>query len=169
MKTRTVTVPARVSRVISSRQQAYLDAMDIGVWQLRKTANAAEPVPINTPGLKLGPGGGGILLVCTTDTDSASRLAGDIGRSLGSVPVWAWPDTDHSTVNLIAAIEENLFTTVAIFGDALAAQFFNRELPPDLSSAKLVLLPAMQDIKTRAGARQALWSTLCRSGMVSQN
>ena len=152
--------------MIDNRQQAYLDAMEIGVWCLREPASVAEAAPTNTPGLKLGPGGGGILLICEADTDSASRLANDIIRSLGSVPVWAWPYAEDSAVNLTSAIEDKLFTTVAIFGDELAAQFFDGELPPGLSSAKLVLLPAMQDIKTSAGARQTLWSTLCRSGMV---
>ena len=153
--------------MINNRQQAYLDAMDIGVWCLRESAYAAEPAPINAPGLKLGPGGGGILLICAADTDSASRLANDINRALGSAPVWGWPHADDSTVDLSNAVEENLFTTVAIFGNELAAQFFDGELPSGLSSAKLVLLPAMQDIKTRAGARQTLWTTLCRSGMVN--
>lgn len=155
--------------MIDNRQQAYLDAMDIGVWYLRESACAAEPAPVNAPGLKLGPGGGGILLICEADTDSASRLANDIIRSLGSVPVWAWPHADDSAVNLASAIEDKLFTTVAIFGDQLAAQFFDSELPPGLNSAKLVLLPAMPDIKTSAGARQTLWTTLCRTGMVNPN
>jgi len=155
--------------MIDSRQQAYLDAMDIGVWCLRESACAAEPVPVNTPGLKLGPGGGGILLICAADTDSASRLANDISRSLGSTPVWAWPHADDNSVNLANAIEDKLFTTVAIFGDELAAHFFDGELPPGLNSAKLVLLPPMQDIKNSAGTRQTLWSILCRSGMVNPN
>jgi len=139
--------------------------MDIGVWYLREAADAVTPAPIDTPGLKLGPGGGGILLICAADTDSASRLANDISRALAGAPVWAWPHTDDSTINLAEAVNENLFTTVAIFGNELAAQFFDGELPAGLNSAKLVLLPAMQELKTRAEARQALWSTLCRSGM----
>jgi len=165
--------------MISNRQRAYLDAMDIGVWSLREVAAPSASSPTasppmasaasSAPGLKLGPGGGGILLLCAADTDSASRLANDIARALGNVPVWAWPDDDASSVELTSAVEDNLFTTVAIFGDELAARFFDGDLPASLNSAKLVLLPAMQDLQSRAEARQMLWTTFCRAGMVSAN
>ena len=151
---------------ITTKQQAYLDAMDIGVWCLRESASVAIPDTDCVPGLKLGPGSGGILLICAEDTDSASRLANDINRALGSVPVWAWPYADDGGVDLIGAIEENLFTTVAIFGTDLAVQFFAGEIPVSLNSAKMVLLPAMRDILDRAESRRALWVTFCRSGMV---
>ena len=160
-------VLARKSQVISSRQHAYLDAMDIGIWSLRESPCLATPPVTIPPGLKLGPGGGGILLVCAADTDSATRLANDIARALGGVPVWAWPHVDPGAIKLPNAVEENLFTTVAIFGSDLAIQFFNGDPPPSVQSANLVLLPSMQDIQDRAEARQLLWSTFCRSGMVS--
>jgi DNA polymerase III psi subunit len=152
--------------MLSDRQQAYLDAMDIRVWSLR------EPVaPDAAPGrslalLKLGPGSSGILLVCAADTDSASRLANDIDRALGGSPVWAWPFTDAGAVNLSRAIDENLFTAVAIFGRQLAMQLLDGELPTHLNSAKLVILPSMQDIQRQAESRRELWLTLCRSGML---
>ena len=160
--------------MISSRQQAYLDAMDIDVWSLRKPLSSAKsspdtPVQINTTGLKLGPGDGGILLLCAVDTDSASRLANDISRALGSSPVWAWPHDHSDAVELATAVTDKLFTTVAIFGQELASRFFEDELPPCLNSASLVLLPSMQDIQTRAEARRTLWATFYRSGMVSKN
>ncbi len=156
---------------ITTRQQAYLDAMDIGVWRLRESAPVVTPDTDGVPRLKLSPGSGGILLICDEDSDSASRLANDINRALGCVPVWAWPHTDAggvdlTGVDLIGAIEENLFTTVAIFGTDLAAQFFGREIPVSLNSAKMVLLPAMPDIFGKAEARRVLWDTFCRSGMV---
>jgi len=168
--------------MISNRQQAYLDAMEIGVWTLREEvcpSVSSAPVPSqpnSSPatsaadkisGLKLGPGSGGILLICAADTDSASRLATDISRALGNVPVWAWPDADNDAVELTNAVEDKLFTTVAIFGNELAAQFFDGELPDRLNSAKVVLLPAMHDLQSGAEARQALWAIFCRAGMVS--
>ena len=163
-----------LSRVISSRQQAYLDAMDIGVWFLRETVAplvSSPPIPSadTIPGLKLGPGSGGILLICAADTDSASRLSNDISRVLGNVPVWAWPDTGVDAIELTRAVEDKLFTTVAIFGNELAAQFFAGDLPASLKSAKVVLLPDMCDLQSGAEARQALWTSLCRAGMVSAN
>jgi len=106
------------------------------------------------------------LLVCAADVDSASRLANDISRALGSVPVWAWPDDEETAVELATAVDEKLFTTVAVFGDDLAGRFFEGQLPTAVSSAGLVLLPSMQDIQTSAEARQSLWATLCRTGMV---
>ena len=168
--------------MISNRQQAYLDAMEIGVWTLREevcpsVSSASVPTQPNSspatsptdkiPGLKLGSGSGGILLICAADTDSASRLATDISRALGNVPVWAWPDADNDAVELTNAVEDKLFTTVAIFGNELATQFFDGELPDRLNSAKVVLLPAMHDLQSGAEARQALWTIFCRAGMVS--
>ena len=120
-----------------------------------------------TPGLKLGPGDGGVLLVCAEDSDSASRLANDIGRALGEVPVWAWPDTAQEVVQLTDAVAEHLFTTVAIFGDELAQRFFEDELPANIHGANLVRLPAMQDIASQTLARRTLWAALCRAGMVT--
>ena len=79
------------------------------------------------------------------------------------------PHRDASAVKLIDAVEEKLFTTVAIFGKELAEQFFDGEPPAGLNSAKLVLLPAMQDIEERAETRQALWASFCSSGMVKAN
>lgn len=155
--------------MISNRQLAYLDAMDISVWSLREPASPATSTPLTAVGLKLGPGGGGVLLICAADTDSATRLANDISRALGSVPVWAWPFTDTRAVKLTSVVEENLFTTVAIFGNELADQFFGGDIPASLNSAKLVLLPAMQDLQNRPEARRTLWAILCRSGMVSRN
>jgi len=153
--------------MINSRQQAYLDAMEIGVWQLRKVSIPQAPAVVNEVGLKLGPGGGGILLICAVDSDSASRLANDISRSVGSNPVWAWPHADTNAVRLSNAIEDHLFTTVAIFGDDLARALFDGDLPASLNSANIVLLPAMQGLQDSSEARKLLWSVLCRSGMVS--
>jgi len=128
---------------------------------------SAVETPPDTPGLKLGPGGGGVLLVCAEDVDSASKLANDIGRALGEVPVWAWPDTRQGAVQLTDAVAEHLFTTVAIFGDELVQRFFEDELPANVHGANLVQLPAMRDIADQAGARRTLWAALCRTGMVS--
>lgn len=167
----------RSTRMLNQRQQSYLEAMDIEVWRLRQDPLPAPSTPSETqvlesevqggPGLKLCPGNGGVLLVCEADTDSSSRLANDIGRALGCVPIWAWPHTDTSAVKLRDAVEDKLFTTVAIFGNDLVQQFFDGGPPVSLNSANLVLLPSMEDLQSKAKARQQLWNTLCRSGMVS--
>lgn len=118
-------------------------------------------------GLKLGPGSGGVLLICAVDSDSASKLANDISRSMGAVPVWGWPDSGADAIKPLEAVAQNLFTTVAIFGDELAGQLLGDELPANLKSAKLVLLPPMHDLEVRHDARRELWATLCRSGMIA--
>lgn len=161
--------------MISERQHAYLDAIGIEVWSLREPALPASPqVLAGSSGvaalsLKIGAGSGGILLLCAADVDSASRLANDIVRTLGSFPVWAWPDDEAAAIGLASVVDEKLFTTVAVFGDELAGLFFNGDLPVAVSSAKLVLLPSMQDIQSSADARRSLWATFCRSGMVSKS
>lgn len=159
-------IPSLTMPQSNRRKQAYLDAMDIDVWHLRESEPAGGILQEMTPGLKLGPGNGGILLICATDAESASRLANDINRALVSNPVWAWPDTDPAAMKLSNAVAEHLFTTVAFFGAAVAEQFFEGELPAMLNSSRLVLLPAIQDLQIRAEARQALWLSLCRSKLV---
>ena len=149
-----------------NRQLAYLDAMDIPVWSLREPFTPGVEVVENLSRLKLGPGSGGILLICAADSDSAGRLANDINRVLGGAPVWAWPYLEDGAVDLNSAVQENLFTTVAFFGRELALQFVGGELPAHLNSANLVLLPSMQDIQSQAEARRVLWATFCRSGML---
>ncbi len=151
--------------MLSSRQRAYLRAMDIPVWNPR-VATPAEPAASTL--LKLGPGSGGVLLVCSADHEPAGRLANDIVRTLSGSPVWAWPADGEETVALDGAVEEHLFTTVAFFGAELAGRFFAGEPPALVSSAQLVILPAMQDIQSSGEARRALWAGFCKSGMIEQ-
>lgn len=153
--------------MIDNLQQAYLDAMGIDVWTLRVPVSLTEPEVEEPPGLKLGPGTGGTLLICATDSDPASKLANDIGRSLGSIPVWAWPLDDTVAIKLEDAVKQHLFTTVAIFGDRLAKQLFGGKPPVSVLTSRVVLLPEMRDLEEQPGARRDLWATLCRSGMVT--
>jgi hypothetical protein len=163
--------------MIERRQQAYLEAMDIALWSARQTqpeqfanvqsAGGRTPAIDEIASLKLGPGSGGILLVCALDSNSASKLSNDISRALGNVPVWGWPDCSDSSIKLNDAIVENLFTTVAIFGDQLAEQVLGPELPERLNSANLVILPAMEELERRQESCRVLWQIMCRSGMVT--
>ncbi len=154
----------RISCVVDALQQTYLEAMGVSVWALRN----AKPANLDV-GLKLGPGRGSVLLICATDIDSASKLANDIGRALGRVPVWAWPAENTDSVVLKEAVNNHLFTIVAVFGKTLAKQYFGEKLPATLNSANLVVLPAMSELERRADARRLLWSVLCQSGMVASS
>lgn len=157
--------PNPAAKMLDSRQRAYLEAMHIPVWKLRVAAPAAAAAGAL---LKLGPGSGGVLLVCDADHESAGRLANDIARPLGGSPVWAWPVDDGEGVALDSAVEAQLFTTVAFFGAELARRFFAGEPPAHLRSAQVLILPAMREIAHNAGARKALWTGFCRSGMIEQ-
>ncbi len=180
--------------MIAKRQHAYLEAMNIPVWVARhqpevmltpvaeqlvaekvtpQIASQATPqaapqtAPQATPqGLKLGPGSDGILLVCARDSDSASKLANDIARVLPKTPVWGWPDSGDSAIAPFEAVNENLFTCVAVFGEALGQLLFGKQVPAALGSATVVILPAMSELQSSADARRKLWSELCRSGMI---
>lgn len=151
-----------------SKQQAYLEAMDITVWSLRNPPVPEAVVTRDRRRLKLGPGNSGILLVCDVDSDSSGRLANDISRALGNNPVWAWP-CDDDAIDLTRSVEENLFTVVAFFGEELALQFFDGEPPAHLNSARLVVLPSMQAVQREAGARQALWTAFCQFHMFDKD
>jgi DNA polymerase III psi subunit len=157
---------ATTTQMPDSRQQAYLEAMDIDIWCSREAIASETVVGESAARLRLGPGNDGILLICAADTDSSGRLANDINRALGSTPVWAWPDDDATAVGISQAVEENLFTMVAVFGNEVAPRLFSGELPAHLNSAKLVVLPSMQDVKTRAQSRRELWSLFCSTGML---
>jgi hypothetical protein len=143
--------------------------MGIGAWRLRETGLVDVFDREKAPGLRLCTGSGGVLLVCNADTDSASRLANDINRTLGNVPVWAWPATDAGAVKIDDAIEEHLFTSVVFFGRDLAELFIGPHFPSHLNSAKFVLLPSMQELHGQSEARQLLWRTFCRSGLVNSS
>jgi hypothetical protein len=123
--------------------------------------------PQATVGIKLGPGRDGMLLVCGSVDEPASRLANDIARALGAVPVWAWPEAGGEVVSIQSAVEENLFTEVAIFGDELAATLFSGEIPEKVGSASVVQLPSLAVVRAQATSRRALWNALCRAGMVN--
>ena len=161
--------PKPEKMLIDSRQLAYLDAMDIDVWQLRAVETTLPCEDKTAPVIKLGSGRGGVLFLCAAAEESSSRLANDIDRSLGGVPVWAWPHQDVNSIALVDAVDEHLFTTVAIFGQELADVFFAAGLPASLNSANLVLLPSIKDLLNSAVARRSLWKIFCSKGMVSAN
>jgi len=153
--------------MLDSRRQSYLDAMGITTWVLRDPGRCVGAAPAAEPVLKLGPGNGGTLMVCADGTEAASSLASDISRALCGVPVWAWPVTaGDGCVTLEQAVGERLFTSVAIFGAALAASFFPRTPPDRVQTAKLVYLPSLPDLERDGDARRGLWLELCRAGIV---
>lgn len=151
------------------QKRAYLEAMGIDVWRMRQQPVVETEEFHGDPGIRLGPGNGSTLLICADNTDSSSKLANDIVRALGNMPVWAWPQDDGPSTGLASTVDEHLFTVVAVFGDELAGHFFGGDVPGNIKAAKLVVLPSMQAISSESDSRKQLWHILCRAGMVSVN
>jgi DNA polymerase III psi subunit len=145
-----------------AQRQAYLEAMGIGVW----TSKPAAPDPNRWV---VGPGSGSTLLLCRTARESGTRLAADIGRSLGGDPVWAWPDSEQKQEHpsLEETIERYLFTQVLLFGGALASQAFKGSVPVVLGSAKVQVTADLDELASDGVARRKLWQ--CLSGSIPEH
>jgi hypothetical protein len=143
--------------MIEAQRRAYLEAMGIGVWIIKPAAPDADRWVV-------GPGSGSTLLLCRTAEESGTRLAADIGRSLGGDPVWAWPDPEggRECPSLKDTIEQYLFTQVVLFGHALAGQAFKGSVPEVLGSANLQVTADLDELAVDGMARRKLWQ--CLSG-----
>jgi hypothetical protein len=146
-----------------ARRLAYLEALEIPVWLQRGQAQPASP-----KGLRLGPGSSGLLLVCASQEQPASALANDIVRVLPETPVWAWPELNGGGQPIAAVVEEHLFTTVLLFGEALAEQVLGQAVPERLAQARLLPVPALGNLGEDATVRRQFWRTLCQQGLVSK-
>lgn len=140
-----------------AQRRAYLEAMGIGVW-------IAKPVAPDADRWVVGPGSGSTLLLCRTAEESGTRLAADIGRSLGGDPVWAWPDPEgrQEYPSLKETIEQCLFKQVLLFGQALAGQAFKGRTPEILASASVQVTADLDKLAVDGMARRKLWQ--CLSG-----
>jgi len=110
----------------------------------------------------VGPGSGSTLLLCRTALESGTRLAADIGRSLGGDPVWAWPDPEgkQEYPSLKDTIEQYLFTQVLLFGHALARQAFKGSVPEVLACASVQVTAGLDELAVDSMARRKLWQCL---------
>ena len=143
--------------MMEAQRRAYLEAMGIGVWINKPAAADADRWVV-------GPGSGSTLLLCRTAEESGTRLAADIGRSLGGDPVWAWPDPEgrQEYPSLKDTIEQYLFTQAVLFGHALAGQAFKGSVPEVLGSASLQVTADLDELAVDGMARRKLWQ--CLSG-----
>ena len=141
--------------MIETQRRAYLEAMGIGVWINRFAAPDADRWVV-------GPGSGSTLLLCRTALESGTRLAADIGRSLGGDPVWAWPDPEgrQEYPSLKDTIEQYLFTQVLLFGHALAGQAFKGSVPEVLACASVQITAGLDELAVDGMARRKLWQCL---------
>ncbi len=141
--------------MIETQRRAYLEAMGIGVWINRFAAHDAGRWVV-------GPGSGTTLLLCRTALESGTRLAADIGRSLGGDPVWAWPDPEERQEypSLKDTIEQYLFSQVLLFGHALAGQAFKGSVPEVLACASVQVTAGLDELAVDGMARRKLWQVL---------
>ena len=141
--------------MIEAQRRAYLEAMGIGVWINRIAAPDADRWVV-------GPGSGSTLLLCRTAQESGTRLAADIGRSLGGDPVWAWPDPEgrKEYPSLKDTIEQYLFTQVLLFGHALAVRAFKGSVPEALACASVQVTADLDELAVDGMARRKLWQCL---------
>lgn len=141
--------------MIEIQRRAYLEAMGIGVWINKSAAPDADRWVV-------GPGSGSTLLLCRTAEESGTRLAADIGRSLGGDPVWAWPDPEgrQEHPSLKDTIEQYLFTQVLLFGPALAGRVFKGSVPEALGSASVQVTADLDELAVDGVARRKLWQCL---------
>ena len=141
--------------MIEAQRRAYLEAMGIDVWINRFAAPDADRWVV-------GPGSGSTLLLCRTAKESGTRLAADIGRSLGGDPVWAWPDPQgrQEYPSLKDTIEQYLFTQVLLFGHTLAGQAFKGSVPEVLACASVQVTAGLDELAVDGMAKRKLWQCL---------
>ena len=145
-----------------AQRRAYLEAMGIGVWINKAAAPDAYRWVV-------GPGSGSTLLLCRTAQQSGTRLAADIGRSLGGDPVWAWPDPQERQEHplLEDTIEQYLFTQVLLFGHALASRSFKGSVPGVLGSASVQVTADLDELAVDGMAKRKLWQ--CLFGAIAEH
>ena len=146
-----------------SRQRAYLEALEIPVWVSKELA--AQVPDFISPCLKLGPGSGHVLLVCSALEEPASRIASDIARCLRSEPVWAWPDPDGPFDDITGMVREKLFTSIVMFGEPLKVELFGASMPETMGSARLFTAPGIDELAASPSARRSLWQLIRGNGL----
>lgn len=157
-------------------REAYLDAMGITVWTRREPPQIA-PAPAETPaktsrakatkalGLSLGPGQGSCLFLCGSEDETATPLAADLARIVSGAPVWAKTALGGDGVALEAAVEERLFTSVVIFGQAQALLALGGAAPERCGAARVVVVPELKRLATDPEARKSCWQLFKSLGL----
>lgn len=141
--------------MIEAQRRAYLEAMGIDTWIDKTAAPDADQWVV-------GPGSGDTLLLCRTAQESETRLAADIGRSLGGDPVWAWPDAEGKpeSSSLRETVDQFLFKQVILFGRILAGRAFNGRVPEVIGSAEVQVTADLDELAADGMARRTLWQRL---------
>ncbi len=166
---------------------AYLEALGIPLWVRREKLAAFSPAPASAiPGtvpetavvpaapvarkprsVRLSPGEGPGLLICAGPGEASGALAGDLGRTLGGQPAWAWPDSGNAAQPVEDASKARMFTALVVFGAGLARTIFGGKPPVSCGAARVVVAPSMAELKSNADARRECWRVLRESGVIT--
>lgn len=148
--------------MIEARRRAYLEALGMDVWVVRAPQAEGER-------LVFGPGQAATALICGTAADCSGKLAGDIARTLGGAPLWAWPgqESDGDAERLEEAVSARLLTRVIVLGERLAHQLFGAGTPEVIGSARVDVAPSLQELGVDPASRRRLWEVLQGQGCVA--
>jgi hypothetical protein len=116
-------------------------------------------------GLLLGPGQGSCLFLCGSEDETASPLAADLARTLSGAPVWAKTAIAGDGVALEAAVDERLFTSVVIFGQAQALLALGGAAPERCGAARVIVVPELKRLASDPAARRSCWQALKSLGI----
>lgn len=158
--------------MMDARRLAYLEAMDIDVWQPRSGPLGSAPTTAVGPLIALSEGDGAILCLARTAKEAGQKLAFDISSAMKSQPVWAWPNNDADGVagatTLPDAVADRLFTQVLIFGSELATVLFGDEVPGIIGAAKVQVVPGLERLSRDRNAKRVLWQLMCEQGLAAR-
>jgi hypothetical protein len=143
--------------MIETRRRAYLEALDIEVW-LRKP-ESGPTAERNAGRLALEDGTGSVLLLCRDPGEKSTPVARDIGRLLGLVAVWGWPDPEPGPCGptLAEAVDQRLLTRIVVFGSGLAERLFGGAAPTLVGSAAVAVAPDLDELALSGDCRRGLW------------
>lgn len=155
---------------MTTDQLAYLEALGVPVWARKELVDGQDRAAADhgqfPAGVRLGPGSGQFLLLCSGATETAGRLASDIARAMGGQPVWAWPVDGEPGQPVAEAVGEHLFTTLLVFGSGVGRRVFGAAAPGSVGSARVLVAPGMDELAGDPAARRSLWHMLCSKNLV---
>jgi DNA polymerase III psi subunit len=82
-------------------------------------------------------------------------------------PVWAWPAGHDGGCSAAQLVDEHLFTDVLVFGAECARAVFGSPLPELVGQARILVVPAMDELSNQPAARRSLWQCLCVSKLTA--
>lgn len=156
-------IPAETARQPVEQSKAVADQPESPDKGSAHDASLAESS--KALGLSIGPGQGSCLFLCGSEDDTTTKLASDLARLPGGAPVWAQTALSGEGVALDAAVEERLFTSVVIFGQAQALLALGGAAPEQCGAARIVVVPELKRLAADPAARKSCWQAFKSLGL----